>query len=247
LVLVGLVMLLVIAALPSHARDRSGPISSHATAAPSPTTTIPTPATTTPHTTLRTAGADTTTTVSAVTTTTDAGSLPQTAAVPVATSPEFEVEMASLWQGVTTGSLSPALPAFFPQAAYRQLKAVYDPVGDYGGRLVQDYALDLQAAHALLGTEAAEAQLIGVMVPSNYVHWVPPQACENRVGYFEVANSRIVFRAGDQIRSFGIASLISWRGVWYVVHLGAVVRAAAEGTVDDPEAGAGTSWYSPTC
>jgi hypothetical protein len=182
-----------------------------------------------------------------MTTTTGAGSLPQTAAVPLATSPEFQREMASLWQGVITGSPLPALTAFFPQAAYGQLKAIYDPVGDYGSRLIRDYALDLQAAHALLGTDAADARLIGVMVPSNYVHWVSPQVCENRVGYFEVANSRVVYQAGGQVRSFGIASLISWRGVWYVVHLGAVDRATAGGTVDDPQVGPGTSWYSSTC
>ena len=35
-----------------------------------------------------------------------------------------------------------------------------------------------------------------------------------------------------------IASLISWRGVWYVVHFGGVVRPAV-GLVDDPESGSG--------
>lgn len=33
-----------------------------------------------------------------------------------------------------------------------------------------------------------------------------------------------VYRTGAQVSSFGIASLISWRGTWYVMHLGAALR-----------------------
>ena len=76
----------------------------------------------------------------------------------------------------------------------------------------------------------------------------PPGACYNRVGYYEVPNSRLVYREGDdEERSFGIASMISWRGVWYVVHLGAVTRRVTEGVVDDPSEGVGESAPSSTC
>jgi hypothetical protein len=44
-----------------------------------------------------------------------------------------------------------------------------------------------------------------------------------------------------QLQSIGIASLISWRGQWYVVHLGAVVRGTTTGIVDDPAPGTGTT------
>jgi hypothetical protein len=50
-----------------------------------------------------------------------------------------------------------------------------------------------------------------------------------------------------QVRSFGIASLISWRGEWYVVHLGGIVRSSPGGEVDDPEAGPGSSAPSRSC
>ena len=40
--------------------------------------------------------------------------------------------------------------------------------------------------------------------------------------------------------SIGIASLISWRGRWYVVHLGAVLRSGQAGVVDQPADGPGT-------
>ena len=43
-----------------------------------------------------------------------------------------------------------------------------------------------------------------------------------------------MYREHGQVRSIGIASLISWRGRWYVVHFGAVLRASASGVVDAP-------------
>ena len=74
-----------------------------------------------------------------------------------------------------------------------------------------------------------------------YAHWVPPAVCDNRLGYWELPNARLVYASGGQVRSIGIASLISWRGVWYVVHLGAVTRTGAGGVVASPSAGPGTS------
>jgi hypothetical protein len=41
--------------------------------------------------------------------------------------------------------------------------------------------------------------------------------------------------------------MISWRGVWYVIHLGAAVRNVAAGVVDDPSEGPGESVPSSTC
>ena len=61
-----------------------------------------------------------------------------------------------------------------------------------------------------------------------------------------MANTRIVYSEGGQTRSLGIASLISWRGEWYVVHLGAILRGAG-GEVDRPATGAGYSAPSRTC
>jgi hypothetical protein len=155
--------------------------------------------------------------------------------------------MASLWAGIVRDSLTPALAAFFPRGAYLQLKAISSAGWDWSDRLVRDYGLDLAAAHSLLGRDGARARLIGVDVPSNYGHWVPPGVCYNGIGYYELPNARIVYREDGQIRSFGIASMISWRGVWYVVHLGAILRSADEGAVDEPTAGPGSSAYSGTC
>ncbi len=137
--------------------------------------------------------------------------------------------------------------AFFPLRAYEQVKTIGDPRGDYVDRLLVDYRLDLNAAHEALGPDAGAARLVHVIVPAGYVHWVPPGACDNGIGYYEVPNSRLVYRVRGQLQSFGIASLIAWRGVWYVVHLGAVVRSGGGGVVDAPSDGPGTSVPSLTC
>jgi hypothetical protein len=155
--------------------------------------------------------------------------------------------MAALWQGIRSGAVSAAMPAFFPEGAYAQVKAIADPRADYNSRLVHEFSQDIAAAHGLLGAGASSAQLVGVQVPSSYAHWVSPGACYNSVGYYEVPNARLVYREGGQTSSFGIASMISWRGVWYVVHLGAVTRSSDAGVVDDPSSGTGTSEPSSTC
>jgi hypothetical protein len=175
------------------------------------------------------------------------GSLAQTHAYPSGSSALFKSLMASLWAGIVRDSLPPALTAFFPRGAYLQLKAITSAGSDWSGRLVGDYGRDIAAAHALLGRDGAQARLIGVNVPSSYGHWVPPGACSNSIGYYELPNARVVYLEDGQIHSFGIASMISWRGVWYVVHLGAILRSTDAGTVDEPASGQGTSAYSGTC
>jgi hypothetical protein len=175
------------------------------------------------------------------------GSLPQTNAYPSAGSAQFKAQMALLWAGLVRGSAGPAMGAFLPKGAYLQLKAIAAAGSDWTNRLVQDYSLDIAAAHGLLGRGAPGARLLGVEVQSSYGHWIAPGVCENSVGYFEMPNARVLYSQGGQVHSFGIASMISWRGVWYVVHLGAVLRPADEGVVDEPASGAGESAYSGTC
>jgi len=175
------------------------------------------------------------------------GSLPQTHAYPSGTSAHFKSLMASLWSGVVHDSAAPAMAAFFPKGAYVQLKAIEGAGSDWTNRLVHDYSLDIAAAHELLGRDAAHASLIAVNVPARYGHWIEPGVCYNSIGYDEMPNARVVYRTNGQIRSFGIASMISWRGVWYVVHLVAILRSGDSGEVDEPASGPGTSAYSGTC
>jgi len=188
-----------------------------------------------------------TTTVPVTTTTSAAGALPQTGAFPSSSSPRFQAAMAELFGAVAHGNPAAAAGAFFPEAAYVQLKSIPGAAADYENRLVAEYDQDITAATAALGPDAASATLTSVDVPMQYAHWVPPGECENSLGYFEVANSRVVYDLGGVTRSFGIASLISWRGEWYVVHLGAILRPGAGGVVLDPTTGPGSSAPSTTC
>lgn len=155
--------------------------------------------------------------------------------------------MNALWNGIRTDNLATALPAFFPEAAYAQLKSIGNPDSDWTSRLIADYSLDLQAAHALLGPDAARAKLINVEVPSSFAHMIGPGVCYNSLPYWETPNSRIVYSENGVVSSFGIASMISWRGTWFVVHLGAILRSGYGGEVDAPSAGAGVATPSSTC
>jgi hypothetical protein len=175
------------------------------------------------------------------------GSLPQTRTLPAGAGHDVSALVAALWAGAVRGSPSAAMPAFFPRGAYLQVKAIPAAGADYVDRLVHEYALDIGAVHALLGRDAAGARLVAVHVPESFAHWVQPGACYNRVGYYEVPNARVVYRESGGLRSFGVASMISWRGRWYVVHLGAVLRSEDAGVVDEAALGAGTSTDSGTC
>jgi hypothetical protein len=102
------------------------------------------------------------------------GSLPQTSGLPSADGPRFHAEMAALWNGIRTNSVTAAMPAFCPEGAYLQLKRIGDPRGDFIDRLVREFGLDIAAAHQLLGGALGSAQLVSVNVPGSFAHWVPP-------------------------------------------------------------------------
>lgn len=164
----------------------------------------------------------------------------QTRARPPGYSRVFHAEMVDLWAGIASGRAALAQPAFFPLVAYEQVKAIADPAADWHSRLVAEFRADVLAAHSLLGRTARHSSLVRVVIPESAADWIDPGVCDNGVGYWHVANSRLVYRAGGRIRSIGVSTLISWRGRWYVVHLGGEVRTTSGGMIDDPESGAGT-------
>jgi hypothetical protein len=165
-----------------------------------------------------------------------AGRLRQTERFPSTHDAAFRDAMSDVWLAVTADHPAYAAPAFFPEAAYEQVKAIAYPAADWTGRLWLDFELDVGAAHDVVGRDA---RLLRVdMAPDGEAAWVPAGYCYNSVGYWHINGARLVYRKDGQERSIGIASLISWRGVWYVVHFGAVIRPAV-GLVDDPESGAG--------
>lgn len=165
-----------------------------------------------------------------------AGALPQTDVLPKTTGTAFGNAVHDIWLAVTTGDPGYARPAFFPEKAYEQIKAIAGPESDWENRLWYDFTLDLAAAHKLVGKGAT---LTEVVTPTQYTQWIPVGACYNSTGYWHLPGSRLVYRQDGVTHSFGLASFISWRGDWYLIHLGALVRSGAYGIVDDPESGPG--------
>jgi hypothetical protein len=115
-----------------------------------------------------------------------------------------------------------ALPFFFPESAYLQVKAINDPASDYRNRLIANYQQDIHALHSQLGGGASRAQFATLSVPADEAVWVQPGAEYNKLSYWRVYGSTLNYTVDGQSRSFPVTSLISWRGQWYVVHLGEI-------------------------
>ena len=81
-----------------------------------------------------------------------------------------------LWQAIVQDNPSIALPFFFPETAYLQVKAITNPAQDYQNRLIAWYRLDIEAAHRLLGSHASSAQFVSVDVPTSQAEWIVPGA-----------------------------------------------------------------------
>ncbi len=111
------------------------------------------------------------------------------------------------------------MPFFFPVTAYEQVKAVGSPASDWRRRLVAAYKRDIHALHKRLGDKAESAKLVRLDVPDERARWVEPDEEYNKLGYYRVYGTRIVYEVDGKERTFDISSLISWRGEWYVVHL----------------------------
>jgi hypothetical protein len=158
----------------------------------------------------------------AATTTVDPGTLPQTMDRPSGSEPAFVASMALLWSAIVDDAPDTAFASFFPQSAYRQVKAIAAPDRDYVGRLIANFRADVHADHLLLGAGAGRAQLVGVTVPDSQAVWVGLGVEQNKVRYWRVYGTVLRYRLDGSEATLPITSLISWRGRWYLVHLGPI-------------------------
>jgi hypothetical protein len=62
-----------------------------------------------------------------------------------------------------------------------------------------------------------------------------------------MSNARIVYRQDGQVRSFGIASMISRRRVWCAVQAGVMPPPTDACAIEEAASGPGAPAYSPTC
>ena len=146
----------------------------------------------------------------------------------------------ALFADIRHDDLARARALFFPESAYVAMKTgqIPDPSADYVDRLLAFYQLDL-AAYQRFIFSGATVSLVGVHANASLAAWIAPGVCENSIGYWHVPGVRLVYRRAGVVRSVAIDSLISWRGVWYVVHLGPNPRPVNVGTVDLPARGPG--------
>jgi hypothetical protein len=155
------------------------------------------------------------------TTTTDSGALPQTMDKPTAQSSSFQARVQGLWQAIVADTPGPGMPFFFPLSAYLQVKAISNPTGDWNTRLVANYGADIHALHAQLGAAASRAKLVDLQVP-DAAQWILPGAEANKGSYWRVYGTVLRYSVDGVVSTFPVTSMISWRGEWYVVHLGAI-------------------------
>lgn len=151
----------------------------------------------------------------------DPGALPQTKDKPPASSEALTARAAALWDGITHDDPDRAMPFFFPVTAYEQVKAIPSPAGDWRRRLVAAYKRDIHGLNKrLVDTKAVDsAKFVRLDVPDERARWVEPNEESNKLGYYRVYGTRIIYEVDGKEKSLEISSLISWRGEWYVVHL----------------------------
>lgn len=159
---------------------------------------------------------------STTTTTVDPATLPQTDERPSARTDAFGRRAQALADAIITDDPSKAMSAFFPLEAYKQVKKISNPTSDWNNRLIAEYVADIHAAHAQLGPNAARATYLGIDLPDGAATWVKPGEEYNQLPYWRVYGTTLRFDVGGQTRTIPASSFISWRGQWYVVHLGAI-------------------------
>lgn len=146
--------------------------------------------------------------------------LAQTEEEPSSTDPLFVHHARLLYEAIVADDPSIAMPFFFPVEAYEVVKDIAKPERDWKYRLVRNFERDIHDYHRKLSAGASSSDFIELAVPTEKATWMKPGSEGNRLGYYRVLRARLRYRDGaDKERELPITSLISWRGVWYVVHV----------------------------
>jgi hypothetical protein len=148
----------------------------------------------------------------------DPGTLPQTRDEPESDSASLAARGEALFEAIQNDDPDRAMGAFFPRAAYEQVKAITNPASDWKYRLVANFKRDIHVAHFALGRKSTACKFIS-LDPGPSPRWVEPGEEGNKLGYFRVYGSKLRYSIDGQPRTIEVTSLISWRGEWYVVHL----------------------------
>ena len=177
--------------------------------------------------TVRTVRATTTTSTSTTlppttTTTVDPGTLPQTMDMPTTTEPAVPSRPRRVLAGDRHDNPAPAMPFFFPLSAYVQVKAISNPASDWQ----QPPRRRLSDRHPHAAPLCSAPVRRRPSSPASTCR-PPPSGCSpgaeyNKGSYWRVYSSQVHYTVDGQAGSFTIASMISWRGEWYIVHLASI-------------------------
>lgn len=155
-------------------------------------------------------------------TTIDPGTLPQTDDKPLSTGDAVDAMGVALWDAIVDDDPSSAVWTFFPLTAYEQVKDIWNPESDWNNRLIAAFDEDVAALHVQLGSSARDAVYIGIDIPGSQAQWIDPGGEYNKIGYWRVYGTTLRYEIDGVEKSLAVSSLISWRGEWYVVHLGPI-------------------------
>ena len=143
---------------------------------------------------------------------------PQTEAKPDPNDALTTARAQALFEAIASDRIERAMPFFFPLDAYKQVKDSSNPESDWKHRLIAAYTRDLHELHRAR-PDLAKARFVRLTYPEAATRWVKPGEEYNKLGYYRVFGSKLVYAREDgSEREIPIKSLISWRGKFYVVH-----------------------------
>ena len=186
---------------------------------------------------------------STTTTTIDPGLLPQTSTEPALGTEmgsPLNTRMVNLWADILSNNTRQADVMLFPEAAYEKLKAIPYPESDYVNRLLYLFNLDIGAYRQFLLARGSPVLLRVVTSPQD-AQWIPAGACYNKIGYWHLPGVRFVYHYGSTVDSVGVLSMISWRGLWYFIHLGQYTATGHVGQIYDYAQGPGVPGPPGSC
>jgi len=133
--------------------------------------------------------------------------------------PALQAKGQLLWRAIVDDRPDLAASFFFPKEAYVHVKAAKNPEGDWRWRLWKNFERDVHALHRTQGQALGRATFKGLHVPAKKPHWAAPGNEYNRLGYWRVYGSHLIYELRGRERFIPISSLISWKSEWYVVHM----------------------------
>jgi len=109
-----------------------------------------------------------------------------------------------------------ATPFFFPQDAFRKVKAIANP-DRYFKHLLKLYQEDVRELRRGLA-HPDRVELVGFKL-SRRVRWTPRGGEGNALPYWDAYGSEVLIRDGGKPRSLRVRVMITWDDQWYVTHL----------------------------